>query len=79
MRVAARREDGKANAELLRVLADVLAVRVRQVRIVSGSVSPDKVVAIEGLSAHVVAVALARASAGTRFQDVPSSAREKRR
>jgi uncharacterized protein len=62
VRVAAPPEDGKANAELLRVLAEVLAIRARQVRIVSGNVSRDKVVAIEGLSADVVAAALAQAS-----------------
>jgi len=43
----------------MRLLADVLAVNVRQVRIVSGHASPNKVVEIDGLSPALAQAALA--------------------
>ena len=61
VRVAAPREGGKANVELLRVLADTLDVPTRQLRIVAGLSSPDKVVVVDGLSFDDVSAALARA------------------
>jgi uncharacterized protein len=54
VRVAAPAEDGRANAELRRHLADALGVRLTQVRIVAGPGARDKVIAIEGLTAAEV-------------------------
>ncbi|MGZ4727153.1 MAG: DUF167 domain-containing protein [Acidimicrobiales bacterium] len=47
IKVAAPADDGKANAELLRFLADVLDVPRRSTRIVRGSTSRSKTVAID--------------------------------
>lgn len=58
VRVAAVPEDGKANAELVRFLAEVLGVR--DVRIVGGASSPSKVVEVDGVSAEQVRAALSR-------------------
>lgn len=44
-------ERGKANAVVIEVLAEALGVRRSQVEIVSGQTSPQKRVAISGLSA----------------------------
>jgi uncharacterized protein len=49
VRVAALPEDGKANAALVRLLADTLAVPAENVHIVSGHGSRDKTVALDGL------------------------------
>lgn len=43
--------EGEANAELLRYLADVLGCPARQLRLVRGERSREKVVAISGMSA----------------------------
>jgi uncharacterized protein (TIGR00251 family) len=61
VRVAAPRDGGKANAELLRLLAAVLGIPPRQLRVVAGVTSPDKVVVVDGLSFDDVNAALARA------------------
>ena len=61
VRVAAPRDGGKANAELLSLLADVLGVPAQQLRIIAGVASRDKVVAIEGLSFDEVSDGLSRA------------------
>jgi uncharacterized protein len=61
VRVAAPRDRGKANAELLSLMADVLGVPAQQLRIIAGVASQDKVVAIEGWSFAEVNDALARA------------------
>jgi uncharacterized protein (TIGR00251 family) len=63
VRVAAPPEDGRANAELERHLADILGVDRRAVRIVAGARGREKVVAIDGLAAAAVTAALASASA----------------
>ena len=50
IRVAAPPEDGKANAALLRFLAQKLGVRESQLEIVAGHGAPRKLVAVTGLS-----------------------------
>jgi uncharacterized protein (TIGR00251 family) len=60
VRVVAAPEDGKANAEVVRLLAAVLEIDERRVRIVSGAASRSKVVEIEGLSPEEVRFALER-------------------
>lgn len=56
VRVAAAPEGGKANAELVRFLAEVVAA---DVRIVSGAGSRTKVVELAGVSAEAAREALA--------------------
>lgn len=58
VRVGAPPEDGRANAELCAVLAKTLGLRARQVSVVVGHTSRDKVVAIEGLTAAEIDAAL---------------------
>ncbi len=48
--VAAPPEDGKANAALLRFLAQTLNIREGQLEIVAGHGSPRKLIAISGIS-----------------------------
>ena len=47
LRVAAAPERGKANAAVIRLLADHFGVKPTQVRIVTGAHSPRKVIEIE--------------------------------
>jgi uncharacterized protein len=49
VRVAQAPEDGKANAAVVRLLADTLALPVRDVEIVSGHASRDKTVTLAGI------------------------------
>lgn len=49
VRVAAPPEDGKANDAVIRLLAETLALPVRDVQIVSGRSSRDKTVALDGM------------------------------
>ena len=49
VRVAAAPEDGRANAELIRLLAAVLDVPERNVSIVAGLHSRSKAVTVEGI------------------------------
>ena len=49
VRVAAAPEDGRANTELLRLLASALDVPVRRVSVVAGRHSRSKTVAVVGL------------------------------
>jgi uncharacterized protein (TIGR00251 family) len=49
VRVAAPPEDGKANAAVVRLLADTLDVSPRAVAIVSGHASRDKTVTLQGI------------------------------
>ncbi len=49
VRVAQAPEDGKANAAVVRLLADTLALPARDVTIVSGHASRDKTVSLEGI------------------------------
>ena len=50
LRVRAAPERGRANAEVVRLLADTVGVSPRDIRVVAGHTSRDKVVEIEGLS-----------------------------
>jgi uncharacterized protein (TIGR00251 family) len=50
VRVTAAPEDGKANAAVVKLLADTLSMRERDVQIVSGHASRDKTVALAGVS-----------------------------
>lgn len=63
LRVAAAPEDGKANDAVVRLLADTLALPARDVQIVSGRASRDKIVALEGLGPEEIERRLAKASA----------------
>jgi uncharacterized protein (TIGR00251 family) len=49
VRVAAPPEDGRANAAVVRLLADTLDVSERDVAIVSGHASRDKTVTLQGI------------------------------
>lgn len=42
-------EDGKANKEVIRVIADYLQVKTRDVRIIKGETSTSKIVKVVGL------------------------------
>lgn len=48
MRLAAPPVDGKANAELLRWLAQTLGVKKRDITIIRGHSSKNKIVAVSG-------------------------------
>lgn len=48
VRVAAAPEAGKANDAVVRLLADLLAIPIRDIEIVSGHTSRDKVVELAG-------------------------------
>lgn len=50
VKIAAPPEGGRANEALAHLLAEVLGVPQRRVRIVAGHASPSKVVEIEGLA-----------------------------
>jgi uncharacterized protein len=62
VRVAAPPEDGRANDAVVRLLADTLALPVRDVQIVSGRSSRDKTVALEGIRPEEIERRLADAS-----------------
>lgn len=62
VRVAAAPERGKANDELVDLLAEVLRVRETDVAVVTGRASRDKVVAVTGIDALEADDALARAA-----------------
>jgi len=65
VRVAAPPEDGKANDAVIRLLAETLALSVRDVRIVSGGSSRDKTVALAGMRyLHPLSGALRRVRVG---------------
>jgi hypothetical protein len=64
VRVTAAPEDGKANAAVVRLLADTLALPVRDVEIVSGHASRDKTVALEGIEHDEIERLLGQASSG---------------
>lgn len=61
VRVAARPERGAANAAVVRLLADALAVSRQSVEIVSGHGTRDKTVRVAGLDEAVVEGLLASA------------------
>jgi uncharacterized protein (TIGR00251 family) len=62
VRVAAAPEDGKANAAVVRLLAETLSLTVRDVEIVSGHSSRDKTVTLEGIDHDELERRLAQAS-----------------
>ena len=68
VRVAAAPEDGKANDAVVRLLADTLAVPSRDVEIVSGHRSRDKIVALSGLESDEIERRLADASGAGKEQ-----------
>jgi uncharacterized protein (TIGR00251 family) len=63
VRVAAPAADGRANAALVRLLADSLDVAATQVEIVSGHASRDKTITLSGLEPSEIDRRLAAASA----------------
>ena len=63
MRVAAAPENGKANAAVVALLADTLALPRDGVSIVSGHASRDKTVALAGIDPEHTERLLAEASA----------------
>jgi hypothetical protein len=62
LRVAAPPEDGRANQAVERLMARVLGVHVRDVRIVRGFAARDKLMEIDGLDGPRVERALEAAS-----------------
>ena len=66
LRVAAAPQDGKANAAVVRLLADVLDLPERDVAIVSGQGSRDKTVAVAGIADDEIERRLAGACVGRR-------------
>jgi len=60
LRIAAPALEGRANEELVEFLADKLGLSRRNVSLISGEKSRDKIVAIEGLEESVVRERLAR-------------------
>lgn len=62
LRVTAAPEDGKANDAVVRLLADTLSLRARDVEIVSGRASRDKTVALTGIRPEEIERRLADAS-----------------
>ena len=62
VRVAAAPEGGKANDAVVRLLAGALRVRAKDVAIVSGHGSRDKIVALEGVDTDEIERRLAEAS-----------------
>jgi uncharacterized protein YggU (UPF0235/DUF167 family) len=62
VRVAAAPEDGKANDAVVRLLAETLSLPARDVQIVSGGSSRDKIVALEGMRLEQIERRLAAAS-----------------
>ena len=57
--VAAVPEGGKANEEVVRLLAEVLALPKRQITIVAGRSARTKIVEVDGLTLAAVHAALA--------------------
>jgi uncharacterized protein len=66
VRVAAAPERGRANDELVELLARVLLVPGADVAVVAGRTSRDKVVAVSGIDAGEADEALVRAASETR-------------
>jgi uncharacterized protein len=54
VRVAAPAVEGAANTALIRLLADELGLAVRDVRIVAGAKSRQKLVLVEGVTAAAI-------------------------
>ena len=66
VRVAAPPERGRANEEVVALLAARLQLRASELRVVSGHTSRDKVVELEGLSLEEAEQRLASAGKDTR-------------
>ena len=66
VRVTQAPEDGKANAAVVRLLADTLALRANDVEIVSGHTSRDKTVALTGIDRDEIERRLTKATAAGR-------------
>jgi uncharacterized protein len=64
LRVEAAPEGGRANEAVLRLLADALELRPRDVTLVSGHAAREKVVAVQGIDAEETSRRLAAAAAG---------------
>ncbi|MFL5955149.1 MAG: DUF167 domain-containing protein [Gaiellaceae bacterium] len=62
VRVSAAPEGGRANAAVVKLLADTLSLRESDVRIVSGHASRDKTVALAGVRPDEIERRLAEAS-----------------
>lgn len=62
VRVTQAPEDGKANAAVVRLLADTLALRAKDVEIVSGHASRDKTIALAGIDHDEIERRLQKAS-----------------
>jgi hypothetical protein len=62
VRVSQAPEDGKANAAVVRLLAETLELPSRDVEIVSGHASRDKTVAVVGIDDDEIDRRLTRAS-----------------
>ena len=65
LRVSAPPEDGRANQAVERLMARALGVHARDVRIVRGHTTRDKIIEIDGLDAARIERALDAAAAGT--------------
>lgn len=63
VRVTPAPEDGKANAAVVQLLAETLALRANDVEIVSGHTSRDKTVALAGIGHDEIERRLTQASA----------------
>ena len=68
LRVSAAPEGGKANAAVVRLLADVLGLPERDIEIVGGHTSRDKTVALTGIDAAEADRRLARSSGESKVQ-----------
>jgi uncharacterized protein (TIGR00251 family) len=64
VRVAAAPEDGKANAAVVRLVAETVGLPVRDVAIVAGHASRDKTVELSGIEASEAERRMMRACAG---------------
>ncbi len=56
--VTAPPEDGRANEAVIELLAETLGVKRRQVEIITGATSRDKVVRVSGLASRELAAKL---------------------
>ncbi len=59
VRVAAAPERGRANKEVLRLLADALGVPIARLDLAAGAMARDKVIEVEGMTLAEVEAALA--------------------